>query len=104
MSNLLWLHQFNELVKKKNLVEEDKKKIVAVIKELEEKKNAALQQAWEQVNRDFGSIFGKLLPGSNAQLAILPGKTVLDGLEVRSIRRRAFCRRYFVFTFFFSFF
>lgn len=57
---------------------------MAVIKELEEKKNAALKHAWEQVNRDFGSIFGKLLPGANAKLSTLPGKTVLDGLEVNN--------------------
>ncbi|XP_065220294.1 structural maintenance of chromosomes protein 2 [Planococcus citri] len=75
--------QFQELLKKKEIVEADKAKIVAVIKELEEKKNAALQFAWERVNKDFGSIFGKLLPGANAKLATLPGKTVLDGLEVK---------------------
>lgn len=71
------------MLKKKEIVEADKAKIVAVIKELEEKKNAALQNAWERVNKDFGSIFGKLLPGANAKLATLPGMTVLDGLEVR---------------------
>lgn len=76
-------------MKKKEIVEADKAKIVAVIKELEEKKNIALKHAWEQVNRDFGSIFGKLLPGANAKLAILPGKTVLDGLEVISV---TFCK------------
>ncbi|XKL61203.1 hypothetical protein PGB90_008260 [Kerria lacca] len=75
--------QFQELIKKKEIVEADKAKIVAVIKELEEKKNIALKHAWEQVNRDFGSIFGKLLPGANAKLSTLPGKTVLDGLEVK---------------------
>ncbi len=72
------------MLKKKEIVENDKAKIVAVIKELEEKKNVALKQAWEQVNRDFGSIFGKLLPGADAKLSILPGKTLLDGLEVTS--------------------
>jgi structural maintenance of chromosome 2 len=36
-----------------------------------------------QVNRDFGSIFSTLLPGTNAKLVPAEGQTVLDGLEVK---------------------
>lgn len=35
-----------------------------------------------QVNRDFGSIFGMLLPGTQAKLQPPEGQDVLDGLEV----------------------
>jgi len=75
--------QFNDLMRKKQIVESDKAKIETVIRELDEKKNEALKQAWEQVNKDFGSIFGTLLPGTSAKLQPPDGASVLDGLEVR---------------------
>ena len=40
-------------MKKKKIVEEDKKKITLVIKELDEKKKQALRTAWDQVNNSF---------------------------------------------------
>lgn len=36
-----------------------------------------------QVNKDFGSIFGSLLPGANAKLQPPANQSVLDGLEVK---------------------
>jgi structural maintenance of chromosome 2 len=78
--------KYNELLKKKAIVEADKAKIEAVIAELDEKKNEALLKAYEQVNRDFGSIFSTLLPGTQAKLSPAEGTTVLDGLEVK-VRR-----------------
>ena len=38
-------------MKKKRIVENDKKKIMATIQELDEKKNEALKKAWAQVNK-----------------------------------------------------
>jgi len=43
--------QYNELVKKRGIVLNDKAKIAAVIAELDEKKNEALQKAYQQVNK-----------------------------------------------------
>merc|ERR1712098_323618 len=63
--------------------EDDKKKITNVIKELDEKKKEALRTAWDQVNKDFGSIFSNLLPGTMAKLEPPQGQDVLDGLEVK---------------------
>lgn len=54
-----------------------------MIAELEEKKNEALTKTWQKVNKDFGSIFSTLLPGTTAKLEPPEGKTVLDGLEVK---------------------
>jgi hypothetical protein len=54
-----------------------------VIAELEEKKNEALRSTWTKVNKDFGSIFSTLLPGTTAKLEPPTGGSVLDGLEVR---------------------
>merc|ERR1712159_77520 len=75
--------KYNDLLKKKAIVEQDKEKIEAVIKELDEKKNEALLKAYAQVNRDFGSIFSTLLPGTKAKLEPVEGTSVLDGLEVK---------------------
>ncbi|KAK3869016.1 hypothetical protein Pcinc_025643 [Petrolisthes cinctipes] len=75
--------QYNDLMRKKRIVENDKAKIEKVIHELDEKKKEALRQAWEQVNKDFGSIFGTLLPGTQAKLQPPEGQDVLDGLEVK---------------------
>merc|ERR1719403_773823 len=51
--------------------------------DLVKKKKQALRTAWDQVNKDFGSIFSKLLPGTTAKLEPPQGQDVLDGLEVK---------------------
>jgi structural maintenance of chromosome 2 len=58
--------------------------IESVIEELDVKKNEALQTTWVKVNRDFGSIFSTLLPGTSAKLEpVSEGGSVLEGLEVK---------------------
>lgn len=79
----IFLFQYNRLIKNKETVLNDKAKIEAVIKELDEKKRQAIVKAWEQVNKDFGSIFSTLLPGAVAKLEPPQGLSPLDGLEVR---------------------
>lgn len=75
--------QYAEVLRKKGIVEHDKLQIKNVIAELDEKKKKRLMEAWQQVNKDFGSIFSTLLPGSKAKLMPPPGQNVLDGLEVK---------------------
>ncbi|XP_048852604.1 structural maintenance of chromosomes protein 2 [Brienomyrus brachyistius] len=75
--------KYNELMKKKRIVENDKSKILKTIEELDQKKNEALNIAWQKVNKDFGSIFSTLLPGADAKLAPPEGCGVLDGLEFK---------------------
>jgi structural maintenance of chromosome 2 len=71
------------LTTKRDIIENDKQKIESVIKELDEKKNEALKSTWGKVNKDFGSIFSTLLPGTFAKLQPPDGGSVLDGLEVK---------------------
>ena len=73
---------YTDLMKKKKIVEADKAKIEAAIAALDEKKNDALRRTWQQVNKDFGSIFSTLLPGTSARLAPPEGRPVQEGLEV----------------------
>jgi structural maintenance of chromosome 2 len=70
---------------KKNMstVIKDKTKIEETIVKLDEYKKEALHKTWTTVNRDFGSIFNELLPGSFAKLDPPEGKTISDGLEVK---------------------
>lgn len=75
--------KYLELNKKRKIVEDDKKKLEDVIKELDEQKNIALKTAWVKVNKDFGSIFSTLLPGTNAKLTPPEGQSILEGLEVK---------------------
>ncbi|NWR74672.1 SMC2 protein, partial [Centropus unirufus] len=75
--------RYNDLLKKKRIVENDKAKILACIVELDQKKIKALDIAWRKVNEDFGSIFTTLLPGAKAVLVPTKSDNILDGLEFR---------------------
>ncbi len=75
--------EYDELNRKREVILNDKAKIEAVIEELDVKKSQALQSTWVKVNRDFGSIFSMLLPGTTAKLDPLEGCGVSDGLEVK---------------------
>lgn len=72
--------EYNELKRKKDVVENDKQKIEEVMDELDEKKRVALETTWKKVNGDFGSIFSTLLPGTTAKLEPEEGTTFLDGM------------------------
>lgn len=50
------------------------------------------QTTWLKVNRDFGSIFSTLLPGTSAKLQPPEGETVMAGLEVRAEMEAEFTR------------
>eukprot|EP00056_Hartaetosiga_gracilis_P022956 m.34164 g.34164 ORF g.34164 m.34164 type:complete len:1222 (-) comp9910_c0_seq1:33-3698(-) len=75
--------KYNDLLQKRAIVEEDKSKIEKAIEELDRKKNEALLKAHEKVNKDFGSIFSTLLPGTNARLEATIVEGVLEGLEIK---------------------
>eukprot|EP00824_Muranothrix_gubernata_P024869 TRINITY_DN7596_c0_g1_i1.p1 TRINITY_DN7596_c0_g1~~TRINITY_DN7596_c0_g1_i1.p1 ORF type:complete len:1189 (+),score=336.54 TRINITY_DN7596_c0_g1_i1:537-3569(+) len=75
--------EYEDLIRKKQIIENDKKKIEEVIEELDEKKNEALRQTYSKVNRDFGSIFSTLLPGAQGRLDPPEGMSVLEGLEMK---------------------
>ncbi|NWS61106.1 SMC2 protein, partial [Chunga burmeisteri] len=75
--------RYNDLMKKKRIVENDKSKILAAIEELDQKKTEALHVAWKKVNEDFGAIFSTLLPEARAMLVPCKTQNVLDGLEFR---------------------
>ena len=75
--------EYTELLRKRKVVENDKKKIHSVIDELDVKKKSELQRTWKKVNKDFGSIFSTLLPGASAKLEPPEGLEAWEGLEVK---------------------
>ncbi|RDD42260.1 Structural maintenance of chromosomes protein 2 [Trichoplax sp. H2] len=75
--------KYNDLMKKKKIVENDKKKIESTILELDKKKKEHLSVAFAQVTKDFSSIFSTLLPGATAKLSAPENQTIFDGLEVK---------------------
>uniref|UniRef100_A0A7S2XJV8 SMC hinge domain-containing protein n=1 Tax=Attheya septentrionalis TaxID=420275 RepID=A0A7S2XJV8_9STRA len=75
--------EYTELLRKRKVVENDKKKIQAVIEELDIKKKSELERTWVKVNRDFGSIFSTLLPGASAKLEPPEGLNAWEGLQVK---------------------
>ncbi len=75
--------EYTELLRKRKVVENDKKKIHSVIEELDVKKKTELSRTWRKVNKDFGSIFSTLLPGASAKLEPPEGMEAWEGLEVK---------------------
>lgn len=70
--------EYKELTDKKVQIEKDKAKLMAVIVELDEKKNEALEKTYHKVNKDFGSIFSTLLKGAEARLEPPEGIVSID--------------------------
>lgn len=75
--------EYGELMRKRRVVENDKKKIQSVIEELDAKKKTELERTWIKVNGDFGSIFSTLLPGASAKLEPPEGMQAWEGLAVK---------------------
>lgn len=75
--------EYTELLRKRKVVENDKKKIQTVIENLDVKKKIELEHTWKKVNQDFGSIFSTLLPGTQAKLEPPQGMQAWEGLEVK---------------------
>jgi len=75
--------EYTELLRKRKIVENDRKKIQAFIEELDIQKKSELQRTWVKVNNDFGSMFSILLPGASAKLEPPEGMEAWEGLEVK---------------------
>lgn len=72
-----------ELKTKRSVIEKDRDKLIKYMEEVDRKKKEELHKAWKKVNLDFDSIFSTFLPNTHAKLDLVPGKDLLDGLEVK---------------------
>jgi structural maintenance of chromosome 2 len=75
--------EYNDLIKKKEIIMKDKTNIEKAINELDEKRKEALNDIYSHVNKNLDSIYSTLLPGTKAKLDTIQGKSLMDGLELR---------------------
>lgn len=74
---------YKRLTERFTKVQEDKKKLQNIIRDLDEKKRQNIKQTWTEVNKNFGAIFSSLLPRTQAELIPEEGKSFMDGLKFR---------------------
>ncbi|KAK0409910.1 hypothetical protein QR680_004837 [Steinernema hermaphroditum] len=74
----------NELLRKLDTLNNEKKNLLTTIGTLNVKKDTEILKAHRQIDKDFGNIFGSLLPGAMATL-VPPkdAKNAMSGLEVK---------------------
>ena len=75
--------QYKQLMSRKEIVTEDRKRIEKTIEELDTKKKEALLSVWEKVNKDFGSIFSTLLPSAKSYLELINKDDITAGIEFK---------------------
>ncbi len=75
--------EYNDLIKKKEIIVKDKISIEKAIVELDDKRKEALNDIYSHVNKNLDSIYTTLLPGTTAKLDTVQGKGLMDGLELR---------------------
>mmetsp|Transcript_33990 Transcript_33990/g.79502 ORF Transcript_33990/g.79502 Transcript_33990/m.79502 type:complete len:1210 (-) Transcript_33990:177-3806(-) len=75
--------EYKDLLEKRDIILNDKKKIEEVIVDLDHKKTETLRRTWQKVNKDFDSIFSTLLPHTNAKLEPPQGMSEVEGLEIK---------------------
>lgn len=74
--------KYKDVQNRKSIVERDKAAILKTIEDLDLKKVQALEKTYAEVNKVFGNLYSKFLPGANATLSKVNGN-ILDGLEIR---------------------
>lgn len=74
---------YQDTLRRKRIVEEDKEKIENIIYKMDEKKRDEVEKAWCSVNENFSSIFSTLLQGAQARLSPIKQNNVLIGLEIK---------------------
>lgn len=72
-----------QLNKRRDVIEKDKDKLIKYMDEIDKQKKDTLHKAWKIINIDFNGIFSTFLPNSGAKLDLIPGKDLLEGLEVK---------------------
>lgn len=68
---------------RKGIVENDRKKIKGILKDLDAEKMELLRKAWFEVDKNFASIFSVLLPGAQANLVPSAGMEFYQGLNIK---------------------
>lgn len=75
--------ELKNVCSRKDIVENDRKKIKSILKGLDQEKMELLRKAWKEVDKNFGSIFEALLPGAQATLVPTEGQEFYHGLNIK---------------------
>lgn len=75
--------QYDELIKKRNMMIKDKSNIEKVIITLDNERVKELKEVFVEVNDNFNNIFSTLLPGTSAKLSYHDEGDLMEGLEMR---------------------
>jgi structural maintenance of chromosome 2 len=75
--------EYNELIKKKEIILKDKLNIEKAIKEMDLKRKESLNEIYQQVNKNLNSIYSTLLPQTKAKLEQVKKDDLMDGLQLR---------------------
>lgn len=75
--------ELKNVCNRKDIVENDRKKIKNILKGLDQEKMELLRKAWKDVDKNFGGIFQALLPGAQATLVPTEGQEFYQGLTIR---------------------
>ncbi|KAA6377162.1 MAG: putative Structural maintenance of chromosomes protein 2 [Streblomastix strix] len=79
------VREFEGLQQRREKLEKDKVSIEKAMNELDELKLKLIQHTWEQINKNFNSIFSSVLPEAKAELiAVRPDALLEGGLEIRA--------------------
>ncbi|KAL9913047.1 structural maintenance of chromosomes 2 [Glossina fuscipes fuscipes] len=74
---------YQETIRRKKIVEQDKEKIKNIICKMDIKKREKVEKAWMIVDENFSSIFSTLLQGAQARLNPIKENNQLVGLEIK---------------------
>ena len=75
--------EYQDLIKKREIITKDKTNIEVAIKEMDIKRKEAIEEIFTIVNKELNSIYSTLLPGAGSKLEKLEGKSIMDGLELK---------------------
>ena len=76
-------NQYTELMKRKDILTNDKYLIEKTIADLDIKRKEALEEIYEVVNKNLNSIYSTLLPGAQAKLNRVDTESLMKGLELK---------------------
>ena len=75
--------QYNDLIKKREIINKDKINIQKAIDELDEKRKIALEEIFIQVNNNLNSIYSTLLPSTKAKIERINENDLMKGVQLK---------------------
>ena len=75
--------EYDNLVKKKEIIMKDKRNIQKAIEELDKKRKEALEKVFVKASESLNKIYKTLLPGTMAKLELVDKQDLMKGVQLR---------------------